>query len=824
MSLSYTRGDELKLFFVKQQLLAKACGLFFYEWFYHTLVYCLVCFCRPVDQMAFSHTCGHKRKRNDISDIGDIVKKARKLDENTGDSELNLQLQEFKGIPRLALSWDDIQEPITQKQLTELIVFASLGMKQPSWCHLDNQNNVSGVNVTVLEGLGQLHFYKYHLQFKNLRKRYRIRCSFLNSLGASPLLSDIFNTELSISESTGPILAGNGPAPKNNFKENQEGHLNWHPITHKYGREAQGLTRYLLSTDEMGRKAFPLKGDPGCESFLCTDSDEHVTDSSPLYGLDCEMCVTECGKEVTRVSLVDSGGCCVLDELVKPERRIIDYCTRYSGITKALLKPVTTRLKDVQVKLKEVLPRDAVLVGHSLDNDLKALNMIHPHVIDTSLLYRRASGQRFKLKFLAEVVLNKKIQCAGNNGHNPTEDALAALQLAQYFINRGPRKVVELDLDGIWRGTCTVKETPQNGSIHSPDPPQSKIRFRDALQFTNRSAVHFSRVPGSDASQTSKKLTCSLDREVLSSFKREIPSCFFSLVEFSSFAEKTETLSDAKKYCLYQKMLARQREMCTVYVGPLPKDCTEKSVRKLFRRCGPIQSLRLTTTTQRTHAVIVFELLEGAFLAVNSLGDLMLDGCSVQVLRPVKESTLDLEVFLKELERDLLEENVIYVSGLSEKDISQVFCQFGPIKCMILPKKPPSGKLRRHAFIKYHNAESVDAALRSSAESNGGKMKVCKALTPLHLCSWTGQAYQSVDYNSGEGESIESEEGDCSVQQLCHESEVKDLMRKLDCKVGKLFKALPDKALSIILLPGQTRASGFFPGLCLIGVKNDSSL
>uniref|UniRef100_A0A4W5LV71 Exonuclease domain-containing protein n=2 Tax=Salmonidae TaxID=8015 RepID=A0A4W5LV71_9TELE len=70
-----------------------------------------------------------------------------------------------------------------------------------------------------------------------------------------------------------------------------------------------------------------------------------------------------------------------------------------------MLQPITTTLREVQSKLKKVLPRDAVLVGHSLDNDLRALNLIHPHVIDTSLLYRREFGQRFKLKVLAETVL-----------------------------------------------------------------------------------------------------------------------------------------------------------------------------------------------------------------------------------------------------------------------------------------------------------------------------------------------------------------------------------------------------------------------------------
>lgn len=38
-------------------------------------------------------------------------------------------------------------------------------------------------------------------------------------------------------------------------------------------------------------------------------------------------------------------------------------------------------------------------------------------------------------------LFRKEIQSEERTGHDPAEDALAALELAQYFINKGPRQV-----------------------------------------------------------------------------------------------------------------------------------------------------------------------------------------------------------------------------------------------------------------------------------------------------------------------------------------------------------------------------------------------
>ncbi|ESZ94348.1 hypothetical protein SBOR_5257 [Sclerotinia borealis F-4128] len=166
-----------------------------------------------------------------------------------------------------------------------------------------------------------------------------------------------------------------------------------------------------------------------------------LTVGREIFALDCEMCMTGKGEfSLTRISIVSWDGSVVLDELVKPEKPIIDYLTQYSGMTEAMLAPVTTTLQDIQKKLVELFHPRTILIGHSLDSDLKALKLTHPYIIDTAVIYPHPRGPPLKssLKWLAQKYLGKEIQKGhGATGHDSTEDARTCLDLVKLKCEKG---------------------------------------------------------------------------------------------------------------------------------------------------------------------------------------------------------------------------------------------------------------------------------------------------------------------------------------------------------------------------------------------------
>lgn len=150
------------------------------------------------------------------------------------------------------------------------------------------------------------------------------------------------------------------------------------------------------------------------------------------------MVSTELGDEIARVTLINSLGLTIFDSYVKPSAPIKDYKTEFSGITPENLQNCTVTLSQIHLILRRLISKETILIGHSLDSDLKCLKFLHLNCIDSSILFPHSRGYplRRKLKELAKEFLNISIQTLSNKGkkkgHDSQEDALAALNLVKY--------------------------------------------------------------------------------------------------------------------------------------------------------------------------------------------------------------------------------------------------------------------------------------------------------------------------------------------------------------------------------------------------------
>ena len=180
------------------------------------------------------------------------------------------------------------------------------------------------------------------------------------------------------------------------------------------------------------------------EGFVVTQpAGGGVARSPPLsmLAVDCEMCYVGAGADrrlaLTRASAVGPDGSVVYDKLCAPREPITDYNTAHSGITAEQMRGVTTTLEDVQRDLLELIAQETVLIGHSLENDLRRMRIMHATCVDTVALYPHPRGPPFrsKLSALTEKHLARRIQ---EGTHDSVADARATMELALLKFTNGP--------------------------------------------------------------------------------------------------------------------------------------------------------------------------------------------------------------------------------------------------------------------------------------------------------------------------------------------------------------------------------------------------
>ncbi|XP_061487368.1 RNA exonuclease 1 homolog isoform X2 [Rhineura floridana] len=154
-----------------------------------------------------------------------------------------------------------------------------------------------------------------------------------------------------------------------------------------------------------------------------------------VFALDCEMCYTTCGLELSRVTVVDPSLHVIYNTFVKPDNEIIDYNSRLSGVTAEDMKSTATSIRDAQAILLNLFSADTILIGHSLESDLLALKMFHNKIVDTSVVFPHRLGLPHKraLRNLMADYLQRIIQDDGG-GHDCSEDAIACMELMLWKV------------------------------------------------------------------------------------------------------------------------------------------------------------------------------------------------------------------------------------------------------------------------------------------------------------------------------------------------------------------------------------------------------
>ena len=81
------------------------------------------------------------------------------------------------------------------------------------------------------------------------------------------------------------------------------------------------------TSDGCSVNAYHITNDVDPRGFVKTLASEDAS-KKKVYALDCEMCYTTRGIELTRITVIDEKGQTAYESFVKPDNKILDYNTR----------------------------------------------------------------------------------------------------------------------------------------------------------------------------------------------------------------------------------------------------------------------------------------------------------------------------------------------------------------------------------------------------------------------------------------------------------------------------------------------------------------
>ncbi|KAJ3968349.1 ubiquitin carboxyl-terminal hydrolase-domain-containing protein [Lentinula raphanica] len=167
-----------------------------------------------------------------------------------------------------------------------------------------------------------------------------------------------------------------------------------------------------------------------------------------------------------------------IDDHIHTSEVIVDYLTEFSGIKFGDLDPMRsphtlTPLKMVYKKLRLLVDRGCIFIGHGLSKDFRIINIFVPpeQVIDTvDLYFIRGRQRRLSLRFLSWYLFREVIQ---TETHDSIEDAHFALKLYKKFHEFEGEGIFDQKLEEIYKEGRQYNYKP-------PPPPGSSPTMRQA--------------------------------------------------------------------------------------------------------------------------------------------------------------------------------------------------------------------------------------------------------------------------------------------------------------------------------------------------------
>ncbi|CAM6032761.1 unnamed protein product [Sphagnum compactum] len=176
------------------------------------------------------------------------------------------------------------------------------------------------------------------------------------------------------------------------------------------------------------------------KGWIISKRERKINVPERIISLDCEMVDCEGGEaQIVKICAVDRNCDILIDELVLPNKKVVDYLTHITGVKAEDLEGVSLTQEAVQRMVKKILSPGTILVGHSLDHDLSVLKIDHQRVIDTAFIFQPRTWALTHLPSLVNLckaVLQYDFREEGKP-HNCLDDAIVPMRLVLHRLEHG---------------------------------------------------------------------------------------------------------------------------------------------------------------------------------------------------------------------------------------------------------------------------------------------------------------------------------------------------------------------------------------------------